>query len=252
VAFPVRAVTQGKRRDVGTPSAPVLYFIPNAKIKGGIPIMHKRIAFALCLAIALAIGGAAQAKRVLDENLDLKTLQKMAEMGQVIHLEYKGNTLVNRMVCVVINAPLDKVWNAITDFKNYHKIITSMLPPVVTKKSDKEYKVDFTVDVKIAGPIKSTNKYSMLYVLEKPMLYMYDPAKPKGLKQNAGYWKLVSIEGGKKTLVFYLDAAPDLNMLGSLVVNFVKEKPELGLALQVSPVSIMMQGFKNYIENKKK
>ena len=204
------------------------------------------------LAIALAgFAGQAQAKRVLDEKLDLASLQKMAAMGQLIHLEYKGNTLVNRMVCVLVNAPPAKVWTVITDFANYHKFVPDMLPPKVTKLSATEYKVDFTLDIKILGPVKTTQKYGMLYSLENPYLYMYDPTKAKGSKANASYWKLVPVNGGKKTMLFYLDEAPDLGKMGSLVVNVVREKPELALALQVSPVSIMVQEIKKYVEGKK-
>jgi hypothetical protein len=62
---------------------------------------------------------------------------------------------------------------------------------------------------------------------------------------------MASVDGGKRTLLFYLDPAPDLSKMGSLVSSVVKEKPELGLALQVSPVSIMVQGIKKYIEHTK-
>lgn len=214
--------------------------------------MIRRAAVTLLIAVALAgFAGQAQAKRVLDEKLDMATLQKMAASGQLIHLEYKGNTLVNRMVCVLVKAPPAKVWAVITDFGNYHKFVPEMLPPKVTKISATEYKVDFTLDIKILGPVKTTQKYSMLYSLENPYLYMYDPAAAKGPKASASYWKVVPVSGGKQTMLFYLDAAPDLGKMGSLVVNVVKEKPELALALQVSPVSIMVQEIKKYAEGKK-
>ena len=216
--------------------------------------MLKRVFFlaTLSLMLAGALGGQAQAKRVLDEKLDLKTLTTLATNGQLIYFEQHGGNITDRLVVTLINAPLDKVWSVITDFSNYNKFIPTMLPPKVTKKSDKEYNVDFVLDISIYGPIKTTQKYSTAYELSKPYLYMYEVGKPKVTKDKANYWKLVPVAGGKKTLVFYLDKAPDLKSLGTLVYNIASTKPELALALQVSPVSIVVQQLKEYVERKKK
>ena len=193
----------------------------------------------------------APTKRVLDESLDMKTLQKMASTGQLIHLQYdKSGKLTHRMVATLINAPLDTVWKTVTDFKNYNKFIPGLQPPKVRQISKTEYVVDNTLNVEIYGPIKNTNKYSVGYELKKPILYMYDPSKKKPAQSEMNIWKLVKVDGGKKTLIFYLDEAPDLKDLGSFVYGIVKDKPELSLALQVSPVSIMVQQLKNYVEKK--
>lgn len=204
----------------------------------------------VCLLTMLSSGPAA-AKSVLDEKLDMGTLQKMASTGQLIHLEYKGNVLVNRMVCTLVNAPPDKVWAVITDFRNYHRFIPFMQPAKITKISANEYKVDFTLDITIIGPIKTTLKYANEYILEKPYLYQYDPTLPKTAKSEFNYWKIVPVDGGKKTLLFYLEKPPDLAKLGTLVANIVRTKPEIGLGLQVSPISIAVAEVKKYVERKK-
>jgi hypothetical protein len=217
--------------------------------------MSKRICTLLCAGVvllALVFAGPAEAKRVLDEKLDMDTLEKMAATGQIIHLEYRGNTLINRMVCTLVNAPPDKVWGVITGFSKYYKFIPFMLPPAVTKVAPNDFRVDFTLDITIIGPIKTTMKYSIEYVLEKPYLYMYDnPDKPKGPKAEANYWKVVPVEGGKKTLLFYLDKPPDLAKMGLLVANIIRSQPAISVGLQVSPVSIAVAEIKKYSERMK-
>ena len=209
------------------------------------------IRFWCCAVVLLVWGSRAHALGVLDQKLDLKTIEKMAATGQVIHLEYKGGVLQYRMVCTLIDAPLDKVWKALTDFENYHKFTPEMMPPKVTKISSTEFRADFTLQIEIYGPLKTTQKYSVQYNLEKPVLYMHDPKGPRPPRNKANFWKLAPAGNGKKTLVFYFDKAPDLKDLGSFVHGIVKDRPELALALQVSPVSIQVQELKKYVEKKK-
>lgn len=202
------------------------------------------------LIFTVVLTAAAPTSRVLDENLDMKTLQKMASSGQLIHLQYdKSGKLAYRMVATQVNAPIDKVWKVVTDFKNYNKFIPGLQPPKVRQLSKTEFVVDNTLNVEIYGPIKTVNKYSVGYELKKPMVYMYDPSKKKPDQSEMNLWKLVDVDG-KKTLIFYLDEAPDLKDLGTFVYGIVKDKPELSLALQVSPVSIMVQQLKTYAEKK--
>ena len=219
--------------------------------------MSKRMSSLFCVftvifALVFTGGPASGAKKVLDKKLDMETLREMAEMGQLIHLEYKGNTLVHRMVCTLIDAPPDKVWNVISDFSKYPKFIPFMKPPGITKVAPNDLRVDFTLDITIIGPIKTIQKYSTEYVLEKPYLYMYDePDKPKGPKSEANYWKVVPVEGGKKTLLFYLDRPPDLAKMGLLVANIIRAQPVISVGLQVSPISIAVGEIKKYCERKK-
>ena len=230
----------------------MLYWDSNSASKGLIRLIRKLWIFVFCVFfLAASEIGAISGERVLDEKLDVKTLKTMAEKGQLIHLQYDEQGLLEyRMVCTLVNAPIEKVWHVLTDFENYKQFIPGMATPKVNKVSDNEYIVDFTLNIEIFGPIKSTQKYSIRYNPSQPYLYMSDPAKKRPPKNELDFWQLVKIDGGKRTLVFYLDKAPDLKELGNFVYGIVKEKPELALALQVSPVSIMVQEMKDYAERR--
>lgn len=190
------------------------------------------------------------AKNILDENLDKNTIIRLAEQGQLLNLVYdKHGELTNRMCAVIADAPLDIVWNVITDYADYYKFVPEMESSIIKSSKSNEATVDFTLKIKIIMGVSSTQKYSTRYVKEKPILHMYDPENPKA---EPGFWKLVPINGGKRTLILYYDKAPDLMKMGSLVSGVVSSRPELAIALQLSPISMLLDATREYSEKKAK
>jgi len=205
---------------------------------------HVIAAAVLCLFVLVQTAVAEE--NILDQDLDIKTIKKMAEHGQLINLIYNDQgELTHRMHAVVINADLDTVWGVITDYKNYDKFVPEMIPPKIRESEDDRTIVDFTLKIRIIMGVSSTQEYSTMYVEEKPVLHMLNPDKPD---EEGGFWKLVPVENGEKTLAFYYDPVPDLSEMGRLVAGVAKSKPEFAIALQVSPVTILMNETKAYIE----
>ena len=201
---------------------------------------------AMCaVAMFLIASSTFAAKKVLDENLDTNTLKLMAQHGQLIHLAYDGEDLTYRTVIMLVDAPLDVVWSVITDIENYGKFIPEMLAPKIVSKKNDEVIAEHTVQVKIILGVSASEKYTTRYVFKKPRVYMNDPKKPK---IEPGYWEVKPVDGGSKTLLLYTDHAPNLAEMGTMVKTVVRVKPELGLALQVSPVSILVKAMKNRSE----
>ncbi len=212
--------------------------------------MRKRAVPILLLGtfVFLGISTSSYAKNVLDEQLDQKTMKIMLQYGQLLELVYneKGE-LTHRMCAVLVNAKPDIVWSTITDFSNYDKFVPGMEPPVLKNKKKDEITVDFTLRIKIVMGVSSTQEYSTRYVFKKPILYMYDP---KDVTKEPGFWKMVPVDNGKQTILYYYDPAPDLTKMGALVSGVVKAKPEFALALQVSPISILLNQTKAFAEKK--
>jgi ribosome-associated toxin RatA of RatAB toxin-antitoxin module len=202
------------------------------------------------VAILVCAGAAPRAKSILDEELDQKTIKMLVEQGQLLDLIYddKGE-LVHRMCVVLVNAKPDVVWSAITDFQNYDKFVPGMEPPVIKDKKKNEVTVEFTLKINIIMGVSYTQTYSTRYVFKKPILYMYNPEEPK---KEPNIWKLVPVDNGARTILYYYDTPPDLTKMGSLVAGVSKAKPEIALALQVSPISILLNQTKSYIEQKMK
>lgn len=202
------------------------------------------VAFALCVFL-LSFPGFARSKNVLDEKLDMKTLVTLTKHGLLISLEDVDGKLKYRMVSALVNAAPDKVWRVLTRFEDYGNFVPEMVQPVIEKRTKTETVVAFTLEIRILGPIKSTQNYKTRYVFKKPRLYMYSLDDPR---LEPGYWEVTPVDGGKKTLLFYIDTAPDLMKMGTLVSSVVKAKPELGLAIQVSPITILVQAIKTESE----
>lgn len=211
-------------------------------------ILEKRgtgsISILVCLLLFLSaalIQPSFAAEKVLEENLDVETLKLMAGHGQLIHLSYDGEELTYRTVMTLVNAPLNVVWKVISNAEKYVEFVPQMQSVEVLDKKGGEITVEHTVKIKIVGPIAATEKYSTRYVFDKPKVVMYDPEKPE---EEPGYWELVPVNDGKKTLLIYFDKAPNLEEMGTVVRTVLRTKPELGLALQVSPVSILTKAMK--------
>jgi len=191
--------------------------------------------------------GARAEKNILEENLDKATIRKLLDFGQILTLKYDAAGNISHRVCgVLVNAPSDLVWNVLNDFKNYDEFIIGMEEPSIGKSGKGATIVDFVLKIKVLAGIGTTQKYSQMFVPRKPKLFIYDPEKPD---REPGFWSVAPTDDGK-TILFYYDMAPDLNDMGKLISGVAKSKQEFAIALQVSPVSVLVNSVKAYAEKK--
>lgn len=212
-------------------------------------MMMRRCVIIVFVLVMVAACGATAAKpgTILKEGIDRATITELAQKGQLMNLIYNDEgELTHRMCAVVVNAGPDTVWDVITDYENYDKFIPDMAPPEIReRKAGGVTLVDFTLRIRIVMGVGTTQKYSTKFVPERPFLYRYDPGDPGA---EPGFWELVPLEDGAKTLLFYYDTVPDLSRMGGLVSGLTSARPEFRIALQVSPMSILVSETKKYAE----
>lgn len=156
----------------------------------------------------------------------------------------KGKIKYNRYSAMIVRAPLDKVWNVVTDFAHYADFIPEMSESKIIKKGGNVVVTECTVGFAFAG-IGCTSTYQQKHVLKKPKISIYDTKTNK----LSAYWQLISL-GGAKTLLVYNDEGIDPREFCTLARALLRVKPDLELSLHVCPPIQLLQAMKKRAEGR--
>lgn len=164
-------------------------------------------------------------------------LAKVLKYGELFEVDYIGNTKVEAVsIGMLADAPPEKVWQAVTDFEGYTKLLPDQLKTESLEKKGNEEKVRFTVSVLKLGVIDINTKYVLKYKLNKPK--RVDIGWVEGdVKNVAGYWELIPVDGGKKTIAIYVITS-DLSSASPIVGAALKEQPATMMAINLSSAII--------------
>lgn len=156
----------------------------------------------------------------------------------------KGKIKYNRYSAIIVRAPLNKVWNVVTDFAHYADFVPEMSDSKIIKKEGNTVVTECTVGFKFAG-IGCTSIYQQKHVLKKPKISIYDTKTNK----LSAYWQLISL-GGAKTLLVYNDEGIDPREFCALARALLRVKPDLELSLHVCPPIQLLQAMKKRAEGR--
>ncbi|MCK4358160.1 MAG: SRPBCC family protein, partial [Candidatus Cloacimonetes bacterium] len=146
-------------------------------------------------------------------------------------------------LAIIIDAPLDKVWQVITDFENYPNFIPGHKECKIIKRHGNEITVESAVTFKFMG-IGSTVRYTTKHILKKPELIIVDTEK----NRQRGCFKLIPIDEGRRVVLFYNKEAKDVKDFGRVAKFLIIQKPEMEFPLQVSPLRINIKAIKERAE----
>ena len=179
---------------------------------------------------------------LLEQKVDESTIKLLLSRGELIHLEEEHGKLKSIDYAIFIDAPLDKVWNVLTDFENYPEFIPGQKVCKIIRIQDNEMIVKSAVEFKFMG-IGSTVKYTTKYIFKKPELIIYDIEK----NRETGYYKLVPIDNGKHVVLFRTKEIDGDNLPGVAKI-LINKKPEMESSLYLSPLRINMKAIKERAE----
>jgi len=180
---------------------------------------------------------------LLEQELDESTLKVLLNKGELIFLEEENEELKYITLAIIIDAPLDKVWQVITDFENYPDFIPGHKDCKIIKRYGNEITVESAVEFKFMG-IGSTVKYTTKYILKKPELIIFDTEK----NRETGCYKLIPIDQGKRVVLFRTKEAVDVDNFGRVAKFLIIRKPEMEFSMQVSPLRININAIKKRAE----
>jgi ribosome-associated toxin RatA of RatAB toxin-antitoxin module len=179
---------------------------------------------------------------ILEQELDELTLEKLLKKGELIHIEEKDGKLKYIDYAIIIDAPLDKVWQVITDFENYPDFIPGQKLCKIINKQGNVMIVESAVEFKFMG-VGSTVNYTTKYILQKPELIIFDTKRNK----ETGRYKFIPIDEGKRVVLFRTKEVDRDNFTG-VVKILINKKPEIEFSLYLSPLRINMKAIKERAE----
>ncbi len=117
---------------------------------------------------------------------------------------------------IVINAPMEKVFDIINDFERYSEFVTEVKEVKVLNRKGDECEVQYKVDV-----IKTIH-YTIRAKAERPNRLTWSFVKGEFMKDNKGSWVLESAGEGKTKATYTVEM--DLGMfVPKTVVNTLVE-----------------------------
>jgi len=212
------------------------------------------IAMALLAAFVFAAASApASANDPLWKKIDRAQLVKMLEGGRVGFVDrglYPGKEMAESGV--LINAKPEEVWNVITDFERYPKMINQISKVEVLEKNAKFARIHFYMFLIKLGPVKVQTNYIQKWTLDKPKkITMTGDEPPKnGKKEIPITWELLPTPDGKRTMLFYTTIS-DLRDGGMIGGYMVDRQPTIQIGFDLANALTQTEAVKEQIEKKK-
>ncbi len=179
---------------------------------------------------------------LLEQTLDESTLKALLNKGELVLLEEEDGRIKHIDYAILINAPLDNVWQVMIDFESYPEFIPGQKVSKIIDRQSNDVMVKSAVEFKFMG-VGSTVKYTTKYIINKPELITFDTKKNRA----TGSYKLIPIDGGKHVVLFRSKDIENDNFTG-VVKILIDKKPEMESSLYLSPLRINMKAIKKRAE----
>ncbi len=204
-------------------------------------MIKKTSTFILTICLFMLISNNAFAD-LIEQTLDESTLKALLNKGELVLLDEENGRIKHIDYAILINAPLDNVWQVMTDFESYPEFIPGQKVSKIIDRQSNDVMVKSAVEFKFMG-VGSTVKYTTKYIINKPELITFDTKKNRA----TGSYKLIPIDGGKHVVLFRSKDIENDNFTG-VVKILIDKKSEMESSLYLSPLRINMKAIKKRAE----
>ena len=183
------------------------------------------------------------------QGIDPSQVAMLAKQGSLLVIKYKNDGTLKEVVAgAVVDAPVDKVWDALTDFDSYPRYMpqtTGMR--VVNKISDTEYRTEQTIKVEI-WVLKVDIKYQHIQTLDpkKSIRFHYVSGDLPG---TYGRYDIIELPGKNQCMVFY-SLYSNLVALPWPIGPIMKSQPDFLTSVNVSTTSMVVKAVKEEAEKR--
>jgi len=183
--------------------------------------------------------------------IDMKTVSRLMDKGQLVIIDEKPDGTLELVTAgIIIDAPIDKVWETIKDFEKYPEF----MPSTAATKVLKEGKEGTDVRYKIAFKF-SVLKWEVEYVLrhtfvdKKELTWTLVNSKNDKIKTTFGKWQL--FPGSKKTTLAFYSAYSDIKSISWVIKTALEAEPSMEMAINSSSCVMVLKALKNWVETPK-
>jgi len=182
-----------------------------------------------------------------DEGIDIQTLEKLAGKGELVTIEEDSSgNLQNVTAGIIIDAPVNEVWQIVTDYNRYHEFLPQTKRVRILKQSGDTAEVEY--NLKLAVSVVGIGiDYILRHTHQKPDRIHFELVSGD-LAEVRGGWELIPTAGGEKTLAFY-SVFTDLKSLGRVASFALKQEPSMELAINVSSAVLIVKAVKERTES---
>lgn len=148
---------------------------------------------------------------------------------------------------LIINAPVERVWDVVTNFDFYSQYMPLVSASKERKLSEKLIDTSFKLTFKIAI-IPFSIEFSLLH-----RLYPYEDItwtlsrKDEDLEVDYGKWEFFPLEGNRKTLAIY---SVFTKFKSSFLMRIIEKEPILDLGFNIALSSAVPKAVKERVEGK--
>lgn len=200
----------------------------------------------LPLLAAVALSASSAGLTFDPANLDVQTLRSLAERGAVVIVDNDAAGKLKLVTAgIVVDAPPQAVFDTAMDYEHYTEFMPQVEKCKVTAAAPDHKDVDLTI--KIHFSLFSTSvKYQERVTWNAPQ--SIDVLFNGGdLKTGGGSWRMVPLDGGKRTLAFY-STMSDLRSTSMITRQLLKDQPSMESAIQASTTSMVVGAVKKRTE----
>jgi ribosome-associated toxin RatA of RatAB toxin-antitoxin module len=179
---------------------------------------------------------------------ELKFLKDWWKKGPLVIIEEKPDGKLKFITsAILVNAPIDVVWDTILDFENYNEFMESVKIAEILEESEKHAVVKYTIEFRFLRVISLSVKYTTKLTLKKPKridFKLIDGPFPN----HYGYWELTPHE--KNKIILCYGVYTDVSKI-TLARIFLSRNPLIESAMGVSTSTIVIKSIKNRAEGRK-
>lgn len=180
-------------------------------------------------------------KTIWGDGKNSHALDLLLNKGEFVFVDFNPGDIPWMVTSgVLINAPPERVYSIITDFRKYTEFMPQVDKVKQVTPADGLPEVNYTLGFRFAYIIPLTFSYTLKYLPRPPLRIDWVGIK-EGAACHYGFWELVPLEGGKKTAAFYsLYSTPQW----SLFKKIVEKNPHLLVSTVLSTALIVGEKIK--------
>jgi len=178
---------------------------------------------------------------------DVTALVPLLELGQLSLVEsYPNGRLKQATVIGLIKAPPDKVWEVITDYQHYPRMIPSVVEiEVISKKGD-----DLVLEMEIEVPGSNVEYKRHDRLFPKNRIEMWPEDEEGDITRGRWRWELLPHAGGTQTILIYT-LYYDVGESSWILRQFLEETPTAEHGLNVATGQLSIRAFKKAAEKRR-
>lgn len=182
----------------------------------------------------------------MKNSMGAEKLMPLVCSGQISVLTQDARGRITGVVsAALVNISEESAWNILLDYNNYCHFLPGINTSKVVAHKGDEYTVKFAAGVKVMG-VGGAVKYTYRIVVKRPYADVYDVEK----RDESGYWAVLPIGETSRIILVHADVAKDIKDSHVFLRFLVDRLPTAEVGLMVSPVTMLVNRMKQYMEHR--